>query len=586
MVVSKPSVAAVPGAPRNPALVAGPAPDYSSIQRDLHAAVQSGPGKSAWLSEQELAGLMARAESAGASSQLKADLATALKTGTLAGRALQLGDAALRTLSAFTGVPSAAFAKATQARDQTAHRELGAGLALHKTGMSDAAALAARQKTEGLAHAARSGQAVAKSEFTPAYAAAQHVGNHLKQLAAAHVEENHPAAKAALDAMAPQVTQMVRATAAEVAKDPEAVKRVGQVVRKLGKEGFAEAAGKLAPDIGEAFTRATGAKAMEPAVVSSMLSSTAAAAKKLAPAHADTVAKACANVGAKLGLEVGQQATQAVVATVAKKAATEGAEAVAKTGAKKAATEGAGAVAKVGVKAAASTGKAVPALGNAIAVGSTCLAGAALVKQLAASPKDVEGICKEGVNTLLQGVGIAFPWVALAGDVVDVGWTAKKAVTDAHPGQGKAPALSKKDLAPLVAEPAKVVSSALQGAGHAGPAQAFSDLANTVQKAADGAPLKPGQMEKSQLQAMAQLASTASSSLTTTAQQEKDPGRQSALSSLAHGFGELFSVIYQHNKLKGETGPKRADLMAQLMRISSDCASAGVALGLQQLSPG
>jgi len=171
----------------------------------------------------------------------------------------------------------------------------------------------------------------------------------------------------------------------------------------------------------------------------------------------------------------------------------EGAEAIAK--------EGAEALVKTGAKSAAKTGtKAIPIVGNIMSFGSACLAGAGLVKELFAKPRDGEKIAKAGLNTLAQTVGVAFPWVGLAGDMVDMAWSAKIGVSDAQKGvvtQGP----SNKEVAQMASEPARLLADVLDGVGQGSLAKTFRDLADATDTVGD-----TKKLAKMQLGAMSQFA--------------------------------------------------------------------------------
>jgi hypothetical protein len=508
-----------------------------------------GVGKSQMLSKAELSDMIKTAKAAGPDVEavLQADLASAMKRGKVGENELKLGNEALAMLSAFTGVAEGTYRTAVASKDAVAEHNLGEGLAKNKVEVSQEDQVANKNKIDELKLQGQSGARVSKEEFSPHYKAAQIIGEELKTVARDKLAEKSPETLAAVDAISPAVTSMVSKTMATLGKDPEATARVAGVMASVGQQGFAKAVNEAAPHVGKAFTEATGVQACNPAVVGPMLQKLPKLAESIAPSIAPKVADVCAKCGAKLGIEA--------------------AEITAKQGA------------KVGAKGAAAAGKTVPGLGNMISVGCACLAGARLFKSLLAKPRDGESIAKDGLNMLAQTVGIAFPWVGLAGDVVDMGWSAKKAVTDAKAGKQPEQGLSKQDAAGMVAEPARLLASVLEGAGKGGAAQAFTDLAKTTEGAAD---LKD--IERHQLGALSQFSKEASAEVGKAAAQEQDPATRDALNTVAHGFGEVFKVLYQHKKLDGkdaeETAGKRADLQGQLLKVTGDIAMGLTAMKL------
>lgn len=554
----------------------------SDIVAALKAAIAPGVGRSAWLAETEAKSIIGRAETAGpdVANKLKDLLAEGLKTGSIEGTPLTLGDAALQVIAAFTGVAPGTYRQASVDTDQKAAHALAEGLVKLKDAISGDDAVKTKAQLDEYKLQGQTGQVVSKSEFTPHFKAAKVIGAELKNALDAHLAENHPEAKAALDAVGPQVSEMVNGTIANISKDPEAMKRLSNVVAKVGTDGFANAVKDFGPDVGKAFTAATGVPMMNEGVVKSVLENLPKLAEKVAPEAAKSLATTCANVGAKLGVSVAKEGAEAAVKSVATAAVKEGAEAatkaVATSVAKTAAKEGAEAVAKTGAKAAATGAKGIPFLGNLISVGSACLSAVGLVKELFKSPRDGEKIAKTGLNTLLQTVGIAFPWAALAGDVVDMGWSAKIAVSDAKAGKAPDPGLTKQEAAGLLSGPAKLLASTLDGAGQGGAAGAFRGLAEAAEKAANATG-----MEKYQLDAISQFSSFAGNEISKAAADEQNPATKDAMNTVAHGFGELFKVIYQHKKLKGEDGLKREELKGNLTKILGD-----VAMGMAALKVG
>lgn len=540
-----------------PTAQAPQAESYAQIKQDLLAAMAPGPGRSSWLSQDEIRSLIDRAEAAGPEvcAQLKSELAQGLKAGKIGDLPLVMGETALQEAATFAGVPAGTYRAVVQAKDGQAEHELANGLAKEKQAVTENEITETRKR---IAFAEKSGRAITKKELTPHYQAAKLVAGELKTALDEHMAENHPEAKVAMDAVSPHVARMVRQTVEQLDKDPEAMARVCTAIARVGQAGFSKAVDEAAPDLAEAFTKATGVQFMNAEVVGGLLDSLPKLAAKVSPDTGAKLAQSCASIGAKLGVETAEQ----VAKKAAEKGATKAAEKVAEKGAEAAATSGS---------------KAVPGLGNVVAVSSLLLAGVRLVKTLFSKQSSGEQKAKEGVNTLMQAVGVAFPWVGLAGDVVDVGWTAKMAASEGKKDQGgepgAGPGVTKEEAAPLVAEPARLLASVLEGAGNKDAAGAFRDLADTTESLAGAKAL-----ERSQLNAVSTLSNVASSETGKAAASEDEPLTRDALDTVAHGFGELFSVLYRHNKLKGQDGPKRDELQADLLRITGDVALAAATL--------
>ena len=125
----------------------------------------------------------------------------------------------------------------------------------------------------------------------------------------------------------------------------------------------------------------------------------------------------------------------------------------------------------------------------------------------------------------------------------------------------------------MVADPARLIASLLDGAGHKGAGDTFRGLADATEAGANHSVL-----EMKQVDALSSLSNVSSTEVTKIAGKEIDPNKKAALHTLAHGFGELFQVLYQHKRLKGQDGPKRDDLKAQLIKITGDVATGAAAL--------
>lgn len=338
--------------------------------------------------------------------------------------------------------------------------------------------------------------ALAKSEV------GQAAGKKLRDLqidASDALAKKSPGLKAAIDAAGPHAAMLLQLTATKLANDPDAIAAIAKAAKTMKPAQVAATLKRLAPKAGKAFSDVSGLQAMNPEVVSAVLKQMPEVAAKLAPKYADDVAKACTKAGVKLGL----QAT--------------------KTGS-----------------------KAVPVLGNAVAVASTLLAAAGLAKAL--KNGDKEGMAKEGLNTLLQTIGIGFPWVALGGDLVDLGWTASKVTREA----GKTPKASTeakavsapKDMAPMVASSADVLASVLEGAGKGDLAKQFRSIGKEASNIADG---KKGHLDKATKKALTAYSKDASIELKKAA--DSAEGEEKAtLTKLSEAFGQVFATFLAETK--------------------------------------
>jgi len=563
---------------------------YQQLNGELQSAVAPGRGRSQWLSEAEIGALIDKAMEAGPDvvDQLKAALTASMKTGKIGDQPLQVGEAALQKLSEFTEVPAGTYRAVMQAKDGEASHELAEGLKKEKAEISGEEITATRKK---LAFGAtKGGQAVTMKDLTPHMRAARAVGAEVKTAVDAELAENHPVAAAAMGAVEPHMVRMFDDTVMQLAKDPESLNRVAGAIAKVGQTGFQNAVKDAGPGLAQAFTQATGVPAMNHEVVSGLLTSIPSLAEKISPDKAGSIAKTCADIGQKLGVETAgkkvveegakqvskkaaKKAAEAGGKKVAEKAAQAGAEAVVKAGAEKVAKEGA----EVAVKGAATAGKATPGLGNAISLGCALVSGIRFFKALFSKETTKEQVAKEGLNTLMQTAGVAFPWVALAGDVVDVGWTAKMAATEEKTGKKNPEIMSKQEAAPLVSDPARLLASVLEGAGKGDAASALNQLARDTESAGNKTTL-----ERSQLGALSAMSNVASTEASKAAGETDDAGTKDALNTVAHGFGELFSVLYAHRRMKGADGPKRDQLKADLLRISGDVALGAAALSTER----
>jgi hypothetical protein len=337
----------------------------------------------------------------------------------------------------------------------------------------------------------------------------------LKRQADAKLEETSPKAKAVLEAIGPHAAGLLALTAREMANDPQAVQKLAQLSAKIGKQGFTKAMKVVGPDVSRAFAKAAGMEAMNPVVVAKLLDNLPALAAKVAPKVAPKVAKHCVALQAKLGV-------------------------------------------KTVVKTGAAAGKITPAVGNVIAVASTVFAAAGLIKSLGSN--DAEKICKEGCNTLLQAIGIAFPWVALGGDLVDLGWTAKMAVEDS--GSNKKSKSSVQEAGMLISTAAAAACEEANKAGEGAFAKALAEFSKATQDVSSRK-----QVEKASEEALKRLAQSASATFSDQAKNLPEGPAKQESELLAKSFGELFRVVLHHQKSPKLNDAKRIEDAGALVEI-------------------
>lgn len=344
----------------------------------------------------------------------------------------------------------------------------------------------------------------------------------LRSQADSKLEESAPKTKAVLDAVGPHAAGLIALTAKEMANDPQTIQKLAELSAKIGKNGFTKAMKAVGPEASRAFTKAAGMEAMNPVVVAKLLDNLPSVAAKVSPKLAGNVAKHCVAIEAKLGV-------------------------------------------KAAVKAGASAGKVAPAVGNVIAVASTTLAAASLLKSL--GTKDPEKICKEGCNTLLQAVGIAFPWVALGGDLVDLGWTAKIALEGQEsPEKAKN---SIKESGELISAAALAACEQAQGAGDQALAKALADFGKATKDVTGRK-----QIEKSSEEALKRLAQSASTTFAEQAKNLPEGDAKKESEHLANSFGELFKVVLHHQKAAKINDSKRMSDAESLLEIQNTTATA------------
>ena len=343
----------------------------------------------------------------------------------------------------------------------------------------------------------------------------------LKRQADKKLEEQSPKTKAVLDAVGPHAAGLIALTAKEMANDPETVKKLAELSAKVGKNGFSAAMKKVGPDASRAFAKAAGVEAMNPVVVAKLLDNLPSLAAKVSPKLSGKVAKHCLALEAKLGV-------------------------------------------KAALKTGATAGKAAPAIGNAIAVASTVLAATSLLKSL--TTKDPEKICKEGCNTLLQAVGIAFPWVALGGDLVDLGWTAKIALEETDGGKPSKNA-APKEAGKLLSEISSAAQAQAEAIGDDSLAKALADFVDATKDVTN-----QKQVEKASQEALKRLAQSASTTFSEQAKELPEGKAKEDSALLAQSFSELFTVVLHHQKASKVSDASRLAQADQLLSIQEKLA--------------
>lgn len=407
--------------------------------------------------------------------------------------------------------------------DALTERELGGGLAPRAAEVSHGQTVETHNQLQRLRVDGQTGRAVSKKEFSPAHTAVKDIGNLFSDLAKEYLNENLPAIGAATEAIAPAVEEMIGSTISKIATDPEAMARVSAAVAQVGKEGFIDAVQALGGDIGRAFTQATGLASYDPSVLKALFDNLPKLAEKFLPDTAESIGDIVDVAASKFDLEN--------ISVDARKG-----------------------------------------IGQSVSTGSALTSAAGFVSELFSKPRNGERIAKAGISTLLQTVGIAFPQVARAGELVDAGWSAKLAKEGIKDVSAE-PAL---EIAALTKVPAEFVAAALRGAGQENAAKAFDSYAELV-----GSSVDSGKIADAQMKALGGLAQASSQELTKAAAEEKVADTRDSLANLAHGFGQLFKVFYVHRKSKGPAdGPKHDDLKAQLLEVAVDVAKSAATLYL------
>ena len=432
---------------------------------------------------------------------------------------LQVSAQSLDTLATLGVDVSRARATLEQHTDKTTTQNLGQtpDKAVAAKVSGEAASTNALGKHAAI-QASHQGAAVAKNELSPEFKLAKQLTGDL----AGRIwhDKAPPELKAMGEAIGPQLSSMAQQTALSVMSDPNAMANISQLVAKAGKEGFTKALTSSTKQVGEHFLHTTGVAAKNPEAIKAALQGMEQLAPKLGHTLGPKVAETAAKLGPKLLGDTAQVATSAA-ATATSAAAT-------------------------GAKVAATGAKALPIIGNIVSVGSTLLAGANLLSQLTKKPRDVEKILKEGVNTLTQGVGIAFPWVALGGTLTDAAWAAKTSVSDQKKAAQGIPVTDNANALaslPLLTDSAEILRSVLAGAGKADAADKVGALVATTKTMAKLDLNNPGDrlsmLRKDQQQALVSMAHESRAELEQASADEAVGTRKQALITLAGGFGAL-----------------------------------------------
>ena len=424
------------------------------------------------------------------------------------------------------------------------------------------------------------GTAFAKNELTPEFKLArQLVGDVAGRI---YADKAPPEMKAVVEAVGPAVSSLAQQTALSVMQDPNTMANIAQLMTKVGKDGFQAALTSSTKEVTGHFLKSAGVQAKNPEAIKAALQGI----EQLAPKLGSSLGPKIAATAQKLGPRLLGEGTE----IAAKAAAVSGAKAAASAGATGAA-----------VTAAKAGGQALPIIGNVISVGSTLLAGANFIGQLMKKPHDFEKIMKEGINTVSQGIGIAFPWVALGGTLVDAAWAAKTGVTDQKKQAAGIPVTENANFAaalPLLTDSAQVLHAALVGAGKGDAAAKVGNLIATTKTMGQLDLNKPGDrialLRTDQQQALIALAHESKGDLEQLSSSEAG-SRKEGLMKLASVFGALADTTLstmrfdkreatpgfddkskqelqtRRNELAGNLAKQLGDLgLAELMRRSEE----------------
>jgi hypothetical protein len=387
-------------------------------------------------------------------------------------------------------------------------------------------------------HESHAGGAKKKPDYTLEKKAATALVGDLNAAVDARLLDKAPTLHAIKSAVTPHVANLVDGMAQKIAQNPAAMAQLHKTLGAVGTREFSNLARQSVPHLVDGFTASTGCALMNADAVSKALST----ASKLSP----KTAAMCAKVSSKLGVD-----------------------------------------------AAKTSGKALPLVGNAIAVGSTLFAGAHFIGQIFQRPVHGEKIWAAGVHTLSQAVGIAFPWVALGGDLVQVGWSARLAHKDA----AKAAAgdvvtpdarASLQHALPFLAEGSDALALALKGAGltsHADTVAALGTKARTLQGMSDVSSADLIALKRDQQNALQALAEATQTGLADTLHDVERPADKAALMHMSEATGSLIASLKKMRSLDkaqempgadaDATAHKRHEQAAELLSALSPLAHAG-----------
>jgi len=505
------------------------------VPDDLKAAIAPGKGRSQWLSKAEAEALIKNAATGGADATdaLKTALKAGLEQGAIEGQPFLVGEAALKVVADFTGVDAAVY-RARQNTDQATSANLGGGLVKTKEHVD-------------VAEAGKSQLAIraATQDLSPYSIIGDIVGSKLREVydsEMSKLEAKDGGLHAAAEVVEAEISKVVQLTAAEIAKNPEALATLTGVISQIGQEGFTEALLGAGGEIAKAFSTATGLELMSADAIVDVLQKLPEMVGDLSPKAAVKLSKFADDVAVKLGVDVAAKAAKAA--------------------------DAAGDVAGAAGTAAKTVGK-VAGVFKVIRVASAVMAGVDLFQELTAAPRSPERIAKEGINTLLQTVGVFFPVVGLGGDVLDLAWSAKLRHDDKEAGVE----VTRKDTSAFVSEPSRLLASALEGAGQSTAADSFRRFAD----AADHVESTDG-LARYEVEAFSELSRSASVEVGRAAAETPEGATRDALHGISHGFGEAFKVLYQQKKLKEDNPEKGAEMRADLLRIVGDVAKSATAL--------
>jgi hypothetical protein len=390
---------------------------------------------------------------------------------------------------------------------------------------------AARQLEKHAAiQASHQGQAVALNELSPEFKLAKDLARDLA--GKVWVDHAPPELKAIQEAIGPQVSALATQTVTRLLQDPVAAANLASLPAAFAAGGFKSAAQSAGRDVAGHFLQAAGVQAKNPEAIKAALTGI----EQLAPRVGGTLGPKLAQTAANLGPRLLGESVQAATATAT---------------------------------ATKSTAHALPLVGNIVSVGSTLLAGANLIGQLAKTPRDVEKILKEGVNTLTQGLGVAFPWVALGGTLMDAAWSAKTSVSDQKKIAAGLPVTESANVAaalPLLSDSSDVLRAALVAAGKTETADKLAALSATTKTLAEREVREPGArlaaLRKDQQEALTALSHEAHRDLSDVAASETGPRKQ-ALLELAQGFGGLADATLATLRMDKRAGSPLLDEAAR-----------------------